>query len=147
MRPAVVTAIVLGLLATAGVAHAITAKQFTQRADKICKSKNVQLSKLLPPKSPKEIAGLLRRTLRIVRPAQAKLEKIPLPSGSKRATARRAVRYSREAVNLLAATSRKIDQGRDPTRTVQGAEQEALRLAKRQSAEWRRLGSKHCPTT
>lgn len=144
MRRRTLTIAVLAVLATGGVAHAISTKQYVKRVDKVCKDANARLRKIAPPKSEQDIAPLLRRTLSILRPAQRKLEAVPLPSGRKRASAREAVKVSRQGVDHIAATSRKIDRGADPSATVAAAESKALRLAKRESSLWRKVGAKHC---
>jgi hypothetical protein len=142
MRRAAILAVVLALLGAAG-AQAIGSRQFAARADKVCKATDAQLRKLGLPTTKAQIKHVLHRTIAITRPAQRKLEAIPLPK-DKRATARRAVRTSREGLNLLVAVSRRIDHGADPYREYAKVQPEVRRLGRRASAAWKAVGARAC---
>jgi flagellar motor protein MotB len=135
---------VVAFFVVTGVAYALTAGEYGKRANRICAKTNVRLQALPPPKSAKDIGPLLRRTLKIARPAQTSLEKIPLPRGSKRTTAKQAVKASKQQINLLAATSRKIDGGADALKTIKASQAERVRLSNREAALWRKLAARDC---
>jgi hypothetical protein len=141
-RAAILAALWLAVF-SAATAQAITSRQFARRADKVCKATDVQLSKLKIPASKGQVKGFLHRTIAISSPAQRKLEAIRLPK-DKRATARGAVRTSREGLNLLVAVSRRIDRGADPYAEYAKVQPEVRRLAKRASTYWKQLGARAC---
>jgi hypothetical protein len=142
MRRAAVVAVLLAVLA-AGTAEAISSRTFAARADKVCKSTNAKLRKLALPTSDAQVKRFLHQTIDITRPAQRKLEAIPLPK-DKRATARRVVRTSREGLNLLVALSKRVDRGADPVKEYAKVKPEVNRLAKRTSGLWKQLGARAC---
>jgi len=127
----------------AAVAHAISANQFAARASKVCKQTQADLLKLRQPRQPSEVKGYLRKTLKIVRPAQRRLERIPLPN-NKRTTARDAIRTSRQAMEVLVTVSRRIDRGGNPLRELSRVQSRVDTLRNRQNRLWRKLGARGC---
>jgi hypothetical protein len=142
MRRAAILAVALAVLGAA-TAQAISSRQFAARADKVCKATNAQLGKLAIPVTKAQVKRFLHRTIAISRPAQGKLEAIPLPK-DKRATARSAVGTSRQGLNLLVAVTRRIDRGADPYAQYAKIQPEVRRLAARASTYWKRLGARTC---
>ncbi len=130
-------------LAGAAVADAISSKQFAARASKICKKTQADLRKVPQPRQASEIGRYLKQSINVTRPAQRRLEAIPLPK-DKRSTARSAVRTARDAMNVLITVSRRIDRGGNPERELAKVQSQIDRLVARQSRLWRTLGAAGC---
>jgi hypothetical protein len=144
MRPVTILVVIAACaMFGAAVAEAISSKQFATRASKICKKTQADLRKLSPPAKASDIGRYLKRSINVARPAQRRLEAIPLPK-DKRTTARDAVRTARQAMNVMISVSRRIDRGGNPERELAKVQSQIDTIIARQSRLWKKLGATGC---
>lgn len=127
----------------AGGAHAATADEFAGKANTICSTAAKKVEKLKKPTSATGLKPFVKKTIAIIKPAQAKLEALELPT-EKRSTAKKAVTLSAKDLKTVKTYLADLEAG-DSARAATAKFTKALKANEaEQNKAWRAVGAAKC---